>query len=97
MKSKYLCERCKMKDCSGYVESSTNPLETFHFCPKFVFDDGTPFSQADRIKNMSVEELADIIFESCTAIIGENSFCMDQKIESCNECVLEWLKSKVIQ
>ena len=112
MKSRYLCERCKVKNCSGYVESSTNPLETFHFCRKFVFDDGTQFSQADRIRNMSDEELAKALVEIdedyichtfCKNIcrLRDNNCPVAVKNEDCpistEDCISGWLKSEVIQ
>ena len=57
-------------------------------------------TNADRIRNMSDEELADTIFESCTEYMGldecicpDNSSIKEQK-KACYKCVLEWLKSE---
>jgi len=110
MKSKYLCERCKVKNCSGYVESSTNPLETFHFCPKFAFDDGAPFSQADRIRSLSNEQLIefltdfdieDIYSDFCKSMCKrKDGKCpVESENKSCNftdeEIMKSWIESEV--
>ena len=53
-------------------------------------------TQADRIRNMSDEELADIIFSSCIDRVND-LMCDDikQADGNCHKCVLKWLKSEV--
>lgn len=43
----------------------------------------------ERIKNMSVEELAPLLFSSCTEYM-ECKF----KTETCKQCVVNWLNSE---
>ncbi len=57
-------------------------------------------TNADRIRNMTDEELADTIFESCTEYMRldecrcpDNSSINEQK-KVCRKCVLEWLRSE---
>lgn len=52
-------------------------------------------TNADRIRNMSDEELADILFDSCIDHIGTDRCERMPKKVSCKECVLEWLQSEV--
>jgi hypothetical protein len=51
-------------------------------------------TNADRIRNMSDEELADILFGSCIDYIGADRCERMPKKVSCKECVLEWLQSE---
>lgn len=51
-------------------------------------------TNADRIRNMSDEELADILFDSCIDHIGADRCERMPKKVSCKECVLEWLQSE---
>lgn len=57
-------------------------------------------TNADKIRNMTDEELADTIFESCIEYMRldecrcpDNSSINEQK-KACRKCVLEWLKSE---
>lgn len=44
----------------------------------------------ERIKNMSVEEMAGILFSSCTEYI-----VCEFKPETCKQCVLNWLNLEI--
>lgn len=52
-------------------------------------------TNADRIRNMTDEELADILFDSCVGHIGTDrcrSAIRDFTVrDNCKKCVLEWL------
>ena len=55
-------------------------------------------TNADRIRNMSDEELADILFDSCVEHIGTDR-CVSAIREftvrdNCIKCILEWLQSE---
>ena len=55
-------------------------------------------TNADRIRNMSDEELADILFDSCVEHIGTDR-CVSAIREftvrdNCIKCILDWLRSK---
>ena len=53
-------------------------------------------TNADRIRNMTDEELADMMFESCVEKMGlEECRYSDGGIYECKKCVLEWLQSEV--
>lgn len=55
-----------------------------------------PMTQADRIRNMSDEELADILFDDCTIKMGlETCKYLDCDGHDCKKCVLEWLQAEV--
>lgn len=55
-------------------------------------------TNANRIRNMSDEELADILFNSCVEHIGTDrcvSSIRDFTVrDNCRKCVLEWLQSE---
>lgn len=55
-------------------------------------------SNADRIRNMTDEEMADILFDSCVEHIGTDrcaSIIRDFTVrDNCRKCVLEWLQSE---
>lgn len=56
-------------------------------------------TNADRIRSMTDEELADTIFESCTEYMGLDECkypdCnINEQKKVCRKCVLEWLKSE---
>lgn len=51
-------------------------------------------TNADRIRNMSDEELADILFDSCIDHIEVSSCERMFEKDSCKECVLKWLQSE---
>lgn len=51
-------------------------------------------TNADRIRNMGDEELADILFDSCIDHIEVSSCERMFEKDSCKECVLNWLQSE---
>lgn len=51
-------------------------------------------TNADRIRNMSDKELADIFFDSCIDHIEVSSCERMFEKDSCKECVLNWLQSE---
>ena len=58
-------------------------------------------TNADRIRNMSDEELADILFDSCVEHIGTDR-CVSAIREftvrdNCIKCILDWLRSEAEQ
>lgn len=48
----------------------------------------------ERIQNMNVEEMAEILFSPCTEEIGGNELCYECTQESCSKCVINWLNSE---
>ena len=66
---------------------------------------GTPdrkvITNADRIRNMSDEELASVLFDSCIESMNlEECPCSGEESdnnkirEKCKKCILEWLQSE---
>ena len=63
MKLDKLCKNCKKcNNCKeGYVQRTKDLTHIIYFCPKFLYNDGKPFTNADRIRSMSDEELLNFI------------------------------------
>ena len=94
MKQMDICERCKKRDnCEGFVERTSDSFRYVYFCPKFVHDNGKPFSQADRIRSMSDEELA--LFLCNIHEPDEDTIVIDDKEFFAETEILEWLQSEV--
>lgn len=51
-------------------------------------------TNADRIRNMSDEELADTLFASCLEMMKLEECTNTDNCEVCEECVLNWLRSE---
>ena len=51
-------------------------------------------TNADRIRNMSDEELADTLFASCLEIMKLEECTNTDNCGVCKRCVLDWLQSK---
>lgn len=51
-------------------------------------------TNADRIRNMSDEELAGILFNSCIDHIEADKCRRMPEKDNCKKCVLEWLQSE---
>lgn len=91
-----------IKDLKHYLDLATK--EKAHTCncrhnnnskddePCCRCDSGQ--TNADRIRNMSDEELADIFFDSCIDHIEVSSCERMFEKDSCKECVLNWLQSE---
>lgn len=51
-------------------------------------------TNADRIRNMSDEELADVLFDSCLEVMKLEECTNTDNCGVCKRCVLEWLRSE---
>lgn len=51
-----------------------------------------PQTNADRIRSMTDEELAEVLFGSCIEHMGVDE-CSHPE-EACKSCVLDWLKAE---
>lgn len=58
----------------------------------FLRDQKKPQTNADRIRSMTDEELAEVLFGSCIEHIGVEE-CSHPE-EACKSCVLDWLKAE---
>lgn len=58
----------------------------------FLRDQKKPQTNADRIRSMTDEELAEVLFGSCIEHMGVEE-CSHPE-ESCKSCVLDWLKAE---
>lgn len=98
------CQHCINKACKKYG----GPYG-YTFCGKYIPDIAKQITNADHIRSMSDEELAEFI-NCCTSGDGAPDFCRrlpecDDDLESdtlipferCNQCLLYWLRHPVIQ
>lgn len=51
-------------------------------------------TNADRIRNMSDEELADVLFDSCLEVMHIDECPYTDNVGMCKECILDWLQSE---
>lgn len=58
----------------------------------FIRDQKKPQTNADRIRSMTDEELAEVLFGSCIEHMGVEE-CSHPE-EACKSCVLDWLKAE---
>lgn len=58
----------------------------------FLRDQKKPQTNADRIRSMTDEELAEVLFGSCIEHIGVEECSHPEK--ACKSCVLDWLKAE---
>ena len=52
-------------------------------------------TNADRIRNMSDEELMDILFNSCLERMSINECPYEDNVGKCKKCILDWLQAEV--
>lgn len=52
-------------------------------------------TNADRIRNMSDEELADTLFDSCLEVMHIDECPYADNVGKCKKCILNWLQSEV--
>lgn len=82
-----LATKEKAHDCNCQYNSNSRDDEPCCGCDNRK-------TNADRIRSMSDEELADILFDSCMDHIEVSSCERMFKKDSCKECVLNWLQSE---
>ena len=96
MKLDKLCKNCKKcNNCKeGYVQRFKDLTHVIYLCPKFLYNDRKPFTNADRIRSMSDEELLDFICSietydegSVKTIEGGSALCSVADVE-------KWLQSE---
>ena len=103
MKLDKLCKHCKKyNNCKeGYVQRFKDLTHTLYFCPKFLYNDGNPITNADRIRSMSDAELASFLRKTVYEQADNLFNCEDYKdliiCSFCKECeaFLYWLQSEV--
>lgn len=52
-------------------------------------------TNAEKIRSMSDEELADVLFDSCLEVMELEECTNTDNCVVCKRCVLEWLQSEV--
>lgn len=52
-------------------------------------------TNADRIRNMSDEELADVLFNSCLEVMYIDECPYADNVGMCKKCISDWLQSEV--
>jgi hypothetical protein len=84
------CNKCK------YDSKESNEFPCVECSHNRVVDYYEPKTNADAIRNMTDEELADILFDDCTDKMGlEECRYSDDESHECKKCVLEWLQAEV--
>ena len=53
-----------------------------------------PQTNADRIRNMSDEELADTLFNSCLEVMHIDECPYADNVGMCKKCISEWIQSE---
>lgn len=87
------CKNCrhfyKKPDITMFtcVESKPHEDNTVIDCDNYA-----PITNADRIRSMTDEELAEVLFGSCIEHMGVEE-CSHPE-EACKSCVLDWLKAE---
>ena len=88
------CSRCKHQDKREHEEPCVG-------CVHNAVENFEPMTNADRIRNMTDEELAEFLSDITYYCRGRQDRyrcheCSLQKCGACNEiCIGEWLKSEV--
>ena len=59
-----------------------------------IQDYETSHTNADRIRNMSDEELADTLFNSCLEVMHIDECPYADNVGMCKKCISEWLQSE---
>ena len=81
------CDECNNANiCSDHIE-----LPSLVGCTSGI-PDRKVTTNADRIRNMSDEELADTLFDSCLEVMHKDECHAD--VEMCKKCILDWLQSE---
>lgn len=78
-----LCDRCRVPGCLLDYGGKACKNARKQNCPDVVF------TNADKIREMSAEELAAIIM---CPVNGDGTTCIGVGGKSCIECSLEWLR-----
>ncbi|WP_448754435.1 hypothetical protein [Agathobacter sp.] len=82
------------KDYSiGYSSYSLKTVLGF-IAEYFEIVESDKHTNADRIRNMSDEELADVLFDSCLEVMGLEECTNTDNCVVCERCVLNWLRSE---
>lgn len=80
-----LATKEKTHDCNCQHNSNSRDNEPCCRCD-------SKHTNADRIRNMSDEELADTLFNSCLEVMHKDECHAD--VGMCKKCISEWLQSE---
>ena len=86
-----ICLKCMHKQYCATGIHQPRAFSTITGCSKY--EERNPFTNADRIRSMSDEELA--MFIRDTALV-DGVFCPYEKCKrkNCGECLLDWLREE---
>ena len=83
------CNECNNANiCLDHIE-----LPSLIGCTSGIPDHKVP-TNADRIRNMSDEELADTLFDSCLEVMHIDACPYADNVGMCKKCIFEWLQSE---
>ena len=81
------CENCK------HTKKEPTEMPCLECERNRAYDHYEPMTNADRIRNMTDEELATVIM--CPLDMHECDVDRCEEIETCIECTLQWLQTEV--
>lgn len=82
------CNECKNADvCIDHQE-----IKTLQGCTSGIPDRKIP-TNADMIRNMSDEDLTELLYDSCLERMHIDECPYDDNDEMCKNCIAKWLKS----
>lgn len=82
-----LATKEKTHDCNCQHNSNSRDNEPCCRCD-------SKHTNADRIRNMSDEELADTLFNSCLEVMHIDECPYADNVGVCKKCILNWLQSE---
>lgn len=68
--------------------------EAISILSDMVTDNDNKQTNADRIRNMSDEQLADTLFDSCLEVMHIDECPYADNVGKCKKCILNWLQSE---
>ena len=95
MTSQCLHYDCGFRNNAGYckISACVNPKYNNQLINTNVSK--KPQTNADRIRAMSDEELAELLYNGCTGHKCTNYYPEENLEEQCKRCWLDWLKQEV--
>ena len=98
----YMCSKCKFDKTDMCDYECIKAKLHLYICPRFVYNDGTPITNADMIRSMSDEELAELMdgagdyFNCEICEFREPDKCGEGCIgRGCKNYILAWLKMEI--
>ena len=85
--------KCSLEDGNCPYDKNKEGGEAISILSDMVGDNDNKQTNADRIRNMSDDELADTLFDDCLEVMHKDECHAD--VGMCKKCISEWLQSEV--